>query len=158
MRGEKFDLLQRGTHVLVQVPRGADPEHTLLRVEANVTGGKSCDYAFITNLTITGKWSQTSKPHGIQYAAEAWGTHARPGPFLNFGPLTLKIAHGKMESGLTYLNFRIAKLGQLDLPVGGLLGSDDHTNASSKEDCLQNPDHTTMSDAGEVDTGTSSAV
>ena len=49
--GQKFDLLQRGTHVLIQIPRGAAPEDTLLRVEANVTEGESCDYAFIKGFT-----------------------------------------------------------------------------------------------------------
>jgi len=55
MLGERFDLLKRGTHVFIQIPRGADAEHTLLRVEANVTGGKLCNYAFIRELKITGK-------------------------------------------------------------------------------------------------------
>lgn len=158
LRGEKFDLLQRGKHVLIQIPQNADREHTLLRVEANVTGGKSCEYAFIKSLNITGQWSKQTGLYGREYEATTLGhrghanrkkTHVH----YNVGPVRLLIGYGIMESGVNYLNFRANDLDKVSLPIGGLLGIDDHKEASSKDKCLQYPEYANMSHAEEVAAG-----
>jgi len=156
MLGEKFDVLERGTHVFVQIPRGADPQHTLLRIEANVTGGKTCAYTFITNVVVTGKWAAGRNPEGIlQYAARPFGRGKRGKQkvYLPLGPVVLKIAHGSLPSGLTYLNLKVHHLSTVDLPVGGLLGVDDHTNASTPVGCLADPAYNSTSREEEVEAG-----
>ena len=47
------------------------------------------------------------------------------------------VHYGMMPTGQTYLNFRSGNLAKVGLPVGGILGLDDHTEASSIERCLQ---------------------
>jgi len=143
--GEKFDLLQRGSHVLIQVPKGTDAEHALLRVEANVTGGSPCEYTFIQGLHITGQWAQqrVGKPHAMYYSAHPFGKGDTLHPhvqFVHIGPVQMKITQASMASGLTYLNFKIDGLNKVNTPVGGLLGTDDHTLASSKEACVSDPE------------------
>ena len=91
LRGERFDVRQRGMHVFIQVPQGAPPQDTLLHVEAYVTGGPSCDFAWIQSLNITGKWAQIKgKPHGVQLHALPWGRKGK-GKWYHFGPVRLKI-------------------------------------------------------------------
>jgi len=139
MMGEKFDILQRGRHLLIQIPGGGDPEHTLLRVEADVTGGKKCDYSFITMLNVTGKWAEEKKAGGVVYRA-IHNEKDRRKIFLDVGPIELKIVKASLESGMTYLNFKAMKLSGTGLRVGGLLGEDDHARASSKEACVLGED------------------
>ena len=170
--GQKFDVVERGAHVLIQVPRFAGPKDTLLRVEANVSGGMSCEYAFIQGVTVTGKWAEAVeahkpgglKPDGIQFTALPWGNAGRSGrnsPRLHVGPVTLKISYAMMESGLTYFNFRADHLRDINVTVGGLLGVDDHAQAASKEKCLHDlaaiRGHPNMSSADEIEAGSSTA-
>lgn len=154
--GERFDLLERGKHVLVQIPRGAAPQDTLLRVEALVGGGKSCNVSFIQGLNITGAWADEQKPpSGFQYTALPWGEKKRGlhrTRHQRFGPITVRISYGIMQSGYTYLNFNARDFNKTNLAVGGLLGEDDHTNAASKERCLQDRLYTNMSNTEEVAT------
>jgi len=155
--GERFDLLKRGTHVFVQVPRGADAEHTLLRVEANVTGGKLCDYAFVSELKMTGKWVAELTPsvqqHDLHFVALPWGTVRVKSWRHSVGPTHMKVSYGHMASGLTYLNFHVGHLAELNLPVGGLLGVDDHTGASSKENCIEDPTYANLTDVDQMEAG-----
>jgi len=171
MFGEKFDVLKRGMHVLIQIPQGADPQHTLLRVEANVTGGKLCNYTFIKNLNITGQWTKehrpgwpVARPDGFQYAALSHGQRAPQEQYdgklvthkshLNFGEVKLMIAYGKMvDSGLTYLNFRVKNLHNVTEPVGGLLGLDDYKDVSSSATCTPDPEYADMSHAEQLEAG-----
>jgi len=94
-------------------------------------------------LNITGKWSQEHKPHGYQYVAQPFGHGGQRSrkQRTQFGPVSrgvnLMVHYGMMPTGQTYLNFRSGNLAKVGLPVGGILGLDDHTEASSIERCLQ---------------------
>ena len=47
-----------------------------------------------------------------------------------FGPLQVKVVHGRTEKGIKYLNLFVKHLGHAGFAVGGLLGEDDHTDAA----------------------------
>lgn len=138
VRGQRFDLLQPGTHTLLQIPRGADPWGTLLRVDANAQHlGSACADMFIQALNVTGKWAD-AKPRangkaragGFQYFAKPTngleGTNWR-----HFGKVDLKVIWGHTSEGVNYLNFFARHLGQTGYTVGGLLGEDDHIAAAT---------------------------
>lgn len=151
VKGQRFDLLERGDQTLIHIPRGATPADTLLRVDAFVTGGRSCNYSYIRALNITGKWLPANKPLGIQHDALPWGeggSRILRRPRHHVGPLILKVGYGKTKSGYTYLNFHAGGFENLEntnMTVGGLLGTDDPTNAQSKERCLQQARFSNMS-------------
>jgi len=70
----------------------------------------------------------------------------------------MKVSYGHMASGLTYLNFHVDRLAELNLTVGGLLGDDDHTDASSKEGCVVDPKYANMTDADQIQAGSATAT
>lgn len=57
--GETFDIMQPGTHTLLQIPRGAAKKDTLLKVEGitQLLGGH-CEDIFIRDVSISGKWTE----------------------------------------------------------------------------------------------------
>ena len=58
--------------------------------------------------------------------------------WMRFGPLKVKVVHGRTSQGSTYLNFYVKHLFEVDAAVGGLLGEDDHTEAATPErGCLK---------------------
>jgi len=127
MRGQRFDLYQPGIHVLLQVPRRAKPQDSLLRVEADARRmGAACADLYFRALNITGSWS--NRTGGLQYSAdqEPDGRGWR-----SFGAVDLKVVRGRTLSGIAYLNVLARHLGRLACPVGGLLGEDDHTAAAT---------------------------
>lgn len=124
--GERFDIYQPGTFVLLQVPRrpeGAAP--TLLRVEADAKRmGDACSVYFQA-INITGKWTNQSEP--LIFVANAHGdpvgvSHHQ---WMHFGTVDLKVTHRK--KGIDFLNLYAKNVGHTGYAVGGLLGSDDHT-------------------------------
>jgi len=139
MRGEHFDLLQSGTFVLLQIPQAADAQHTLLRVEASVRqSGLACADSFIKALNMTGKWADEQPSTSGKARAGGLQYHAQPSPqqqdtdWMRFGRVDVKVAWGQTkEEGIDHLNFFARRLGQVGLPVGGLLGEDDHEAAAT---------------------------
>jgi len=163
LRGEKFDLLQRGKHMLIQVPRFAGPEQTLLRVDADVTGGISCNYSFIKGINITGKWAAEHNKHltqGFRFIARPQSPPSKRVKAWrhNLGPVHAKVTYGHMPSGLAYLNFHVDGLAELGLPVGGLLGVDGHANVSSKQVCTQDPDYVNMTVEEQIGAGQANTI
>lgn len=144
MRGEHFDLLQSGTFVLLQIPRAADAQHTLLRVEASVhQSGLACTDSFIKALNMTGKWADEQPSTGGKARVGGLQYHAEPSPqqkdtdWMHVGSVDLKVVWGHTkEEGIDHLNFFARRLGQVGLPIGGLLGEDDHEAAAApSSDC-----------------------
>lgn len=158
LRGERFDILRRGWHTLMQIPQGADPQHTLLRVEANVVGGKLCNVSFIKELNFSGKWVETKKPNGMSFHIYPRKASEKPSRIFHAGPIRAKITYGLMKSGVTYLNFRALDLAKVNLPIGGLLGLDDHAYATSIENCTVDPDYMNMTEAEELEAGDRKSV
>jgi len=131
MYGQRFDLMSPGRHVLVHIPKGADAKGTLFRVEADArqTGHKCADIYF-QELNLTGFWVKFRRAGGIVFSAdEAEGKHGSS--WMSFGKVDLKVTHGHTQEGLRYLNVYVKHLGRAGMPVGGLLGEDDHAEGET---------------------------
>ncbi|CAK0824652.1 unnamed protein product, partial [Prorocentrum cordatum] len=112
-------------------------DRALLRVVADAHRlGQGCEEIYFQRLNITGSWAVARQRGGYTYAA-ADATNATP-EWTAFGQVQLKVVHGRSHSGVVYLNFYAKHLGQVGLPVGGLLGDDDHTyEGTPPETCLR---------------------
>ncbi|CAK0860064.1 unnamed protein product [Prorocentrum cordatum] len=127
MLGQRFDLYQPGIHVLLQVPRRAKPQDSLLRVEADARRmGAACADLYFRVLNFTG--SLSNQTAGFQYFADK---ELGSRDWRKFGAVDLKVVRGSTLSGIAYLNVFARHLGSLAYPVGGLLGEDDHTAAAT---------------------------
>merc|ERR1719343_1963249 len=71
VHGERFDLMKPGTHVLINIPRGATAERTMLRVQASArqVGGQCADMYF-QEVNVTGSWAEAKQAGGYHYGAE----------------------------------------------------------------------------------------
>lgn len=127
MHGQRFDLYQPGVHVLIQVPRRAAPEDTLLRVEADARRmGGACADMYFQVLNITGNW--TGRSGGLQFFASQ---EVENKDWRDFGEVGLKVVRGHTSEGIAYLNVFVKHLTRVKYSVGGLLGEDDHKAAST---------------------------
>jgi len=126
--GQRFDIYQPGSHTLIQVPKGTAPGGTLLRVDALAAKlGGACGDLYFTALNMTGQWA--NKGLGLRFFA---GREPRPsGSWQRFGQVSMKVKAGRTAGGIDYLNIYTRDLSRVGFPVGGLLGDDDHTAASS---------------------------
>jgi len=124
--GERFDLMQPGKHVLIQIPQGEPAEKTLLNVEAlaQQLGGHCADMYF-QEVNITGAWAEARQTGGLRFRVQSEGMG-----WTKFGVLEMKIARGHTQQGTQYLNFYVKHLDRAGFAIGGLLGEDDHTQAS----------------------------
>jgi len=136
--GERFDLMQPGSHTLVQIPRRPMPGTELFRVQARVQRvGRKCADMYIQTLNVTGGWAEMRQQGGLRYSASDTVDHSRSTGWMRFGNtvghLDLKVVHGTTSSGIKYLNFFVRHLGESGYRVGGLLGEDDHTDAATPD-------------------------
>jgi len=131
VHGEKFDLMKPGSHLLIQIPRKVS-ENTLLRVdgEAKRLGGQCTDMYF-QELNITGAWAEAKQTGGFHYHAEKAQSKPR---WEHFENVQLKVARGRTQQGIKYLNMYVKDLTRTGYAVGGLLGDDDHTDAATPEE------------------------
>jgi hypothetical protein len=132
--GQRFDIARAGEHVLIQVPRMAPRMLTLLRVMGMVErSGEACADMYFTAINITGRWAGSAK--GLQFSVRDFIVKDEM-KWKSFGPVSLKVVHGKTHEGIQYLNVFVKNLGRVKYHVGGLLGEDDHTHAATPmEDC-----------------------
>mmetsp|Transcript_30943 Transcript_30943/g.70063 ORF Transcript_30943/g.70063 Transcript_30943/m.70063 type:complete len:348 (-) Transcript_30943:218-1261(-) len=134
IHGERFDLMQPGEHVLVHIPRREGIEKTLLHVQgAAQTLGGLCTDTYFTRINITGKWASALRPGGFMFRADDPDIGAESKWINLHGSsqgVQIKVVHGHTQQGTRYLNFYVKNLGRTGLPVGGLLGEDDHEEAS----------------------------
>jgi hypothetical protein len=137
IHGEKFDLARPGNHVLIQIPRGAHADETLLRVGAEARKlGAQCGDMYFQKVNISGMWAEAKHSGGYCHSVFAPAIDAPE--WVTFGRVALKIVHGRTENGINYLNVYAKHLGQSGYPVGGLLGEDDHADVSVlPEGCSQ---------------------
>jgi len=124
--GQRFDIMQPGTHTLIEVPKYTMPSKALLRVQGDVArmGGACADMYFET-INVTGKWVHARG--GFKYSASRH--HAAH--WMRLGQVDLKVVQGTTASGIKYLNFFVKHLEAVGFPIGGLLGDTDHTAASA---------------------------
>jgi hypothetical protein len=125
VHGERFDLMMPGRHVLIDIPRGGRAENAVLRVvaEARQLGG-SCADIYFQQLNITGHWAEAKQAGGYHFDSHE-GVEESP-EWLIVGKVGVKVAHGRTQDGIVYLNFYVKHLGRTGFVVGGLLGEDDY--------------------------------
>jgi len=145
--GQRFDLMQPGNHTMLLIPRGAPPSATLLGVVARAEHiGKACSEMYIVALTVTGQW--VAGVPGAQRLGEAWNMQyfankpAQRGSsgagWNTYGNIRMKVNWGHTVGGVKYINLLVRNLAHSGYTVGGLLGEDDHTSASTPmADCQQ---------------------
>jgi hypothetical protein len=130
VHGERFDLMKPGMHVLINIPRGVPAQHALLRVQADARRlGGSCADMYFQEVNVTGSWAEAKQDGGYRYVVSQ-GAVENP-QWLAFGKVELKVVHGHTQSGLQYLNFYVRHLRRAGFIVGGLLGEDDHKDATT---------------------------
>jgi len=138
IHGERFDLLQSGKHVLINIPRKERrASRVLLRVDAEAQrlGGQCADIYF-QELNITGAWAEVKQTGGFSFHSRDVGE--KYAHWLRFGNVQLKVAHGHTTRGVKYLNFYVKNLRRAGHDVGGLLGEDDHTQEEqSSKACVR---------------------
>mmetsp|Transcript_106139 Transcript_106139/g.277200 ORF Transcript_106139/g.277200 Transcript_106139/m.277200 type:complete len:204 (+) Transcript_106139:1-612(+) len=129
VHGERFDLMRPGKYVLIQIPKGEPAEDTLLRVQADARrlGGQCADLYF-QELNVTGAWADAKYAGGLRFQARG-ELHEKPN-WIKFGKVQIKVANGRTNEGIFYLNFYVKHLGHAGFSVGGLLGEDDHKQAA----------------------------
>lgn len=128
IHGERFDLLQPGNHILINIPRGTPAKSALLRVEATARRvGGDCDDMYFQAVNVSGSWAEEQRPGGFQYTKQA--SHETPN-WTTLGKIAVKVVHGRTQGGVEYLNVYVRHLGASGFAVGGLLGEDDHAEAS----------------------------
>jgi len=148
IHGERFDLMKPGKHVLINIPRGATAERTLLQVQADARnlGGKCADMYF-QEVNVTGSWAEAKKVGGYHYSVKQ-GDAETP-KWAAFDKVGLKVVHGRTDSGFSYLNVYVKHLGRAGFAVGGLLGEDDHEDViTPAADCAKSMSLLEMGEGG----------
>jgi len=136
IHGERFDLMKPGKVVLIKVPRGQPVEKALLTVEADARRlGLQCADIYFQSLNVTGAWADKVRAGGLTFTAGGARDETLQIPgWTRFGPLQLKVVHGRTSQGTEYLNFYVKHLRDAGAAVGGLLGEDDYTEAARPEE------------------------
>merc|ERR1719424_1477131 len=130
--GSKFDISRPGNHTLLHIPRHSGQEASLVSVRALVKHeGSACLDMYINALHMTGKWADDILPGGLSFFANQHNQAHRH--WLPFGKMQLKVVRGTTLSGVKYLNLLAKHLNKLSMPIGGILGLDDHTEAATPE-------------------------
>jgi len=129
IHGERFDILRSGRYKLLQVPFEADKKSVLLAASADVSriGGR-CEDMYFTAINITGQWSREHRK--TMFIAGTAPPQTSTG-WVHYGPVSLKLVHGRTSAGMPYLNFFVRHMAKVGYRVGGLLGEGDHTRAST---------------------------
>ena len=131
--GAKFDIVRPGNYTLLHIPRFS--ENALIDVSGVVSQkGMKCQDMYISSLDITGKWAEDQQPGGFSFFADKSSRVSRD--WMTFGKVQIKIVHGATFGGVSYLNVITKHLAELGMPIGGLLGLDDHTyEATPDQNC-----------------------
>lgn len=155
VRGQRFDLYQPGVHVLLQVPRGAAPNATKLRLQARAEKmGAKCSDMYFQAINLTGQWVEDELYYqslnltagfleaaqgargsgnvqgGLRFFAES-ADRRRNTPWMDFGGVGVKVVWGHTGGGIKYLNVLLRHVSKAGSLIGGLLGGDDHTFVST---------------------------
>jgi len=143
IHGERFDLMKPGKHVLIQVPKG--DLDALLRVDAEASRlGDQCADMYFQEINITGQWVEANVAGGLRFQAQEVANDSPT--WMSFGQVQMKVAHGRTQQGIKYLNFYVKHLAHTGFAVGGLLGEDDHREeATPSKACAQHTSLVTFS-------------
>ena len=91
--------------------------------------GPECAELYFTEVNVTGAWVQRFRAAGLTWAA-ADVVPMRP-KWHKFNQVSVKVVHGHTLLGKKYLNVYLRGLNHAKVDIGGLLGEDDHTAAST---------------------------
>jgi hypothetical protein len=131
--GARFDIVRSGNHTLLHIPRYSAQDDALISVRAFVKhDGSTCLDMYIDSLHITGKWADDRKLGGLSFFSDRRSEVS--GDWVTFGRLEFKVVHGTTLGGVRYLNLLVRHLSKVGLPVGGILGLDDHSDAATPEE------------------------
>jgi len=132
MHGERFDIMRPGRYSLLHIPRKADKKAVLLAASGDVVRvGTACADMYFTAIHITGQWSHGHR--NTSFIAGAAPPRTSTG-WVRYGhSVSLKVLHGKTSSGTRYLNIFVKDVHRAGYISGGLLGEDDHTQASTED-------------------------
>jgi len=131
MYGQHFDLYRTGVSVLLQIPRWSGARRSLLRVEADARRvGGACADVYFQAVAISGHWA--GRTGGMRFFADKSGGQPNSTKWMRFGKVEVKVVHGHTQQGINYLNVLAKHIARAGFPVGGLLGGDDHTAATTK--------------------------
>ncbi|CAK0905497.1 unnamed protein product [Prorocentrum cordatum] len=123
--------MKTGSHVLINIPRGTSAENSLLRVQAEARRfGGSCADLYFQALNVTGLWAEAKQAGGYHFDSHR-GVNENS-KWFTLGSVEVKVAHGRTQGGILYLNFYVKHLRHAGFPVGGLLGEDDHQDATTQ--------------------------
>lgn len=130
IRGQRFDLMRPGRHVLLQIPASAVARDTLLRVEADAEHlGKACADVYFRSINLSGAWAERESVGGFHFRA---GGDREQLKWTRLGEVDLKVIAGHTQEGVSYLNMFVRFVKSVTLAIGGLLGGDDHREAASR--------------------------
>mmetsp|Transcript_87264 Transcript_87264/g.227633 ORF Transcript_87264/g.227633 Transcript_87264/m.227633 type:complete len:398 (-) Transcript_87264:139-1332(-) len=131
--GAKFDIVRTGNHTLLHIPRHSAADDALIDVRGVVKHeGPTCLDMYIDALHITGKWADDRQFGGLSFFADRRSEVSEG--WMTFGKLEFKVVHGTTLGGVKYLNLLARHLAKVDLPIGGILGLDDHSSAATPEE------------------------
>lgn len=138
--GQRFDLKQPGLHAMLSIPRGAAPHDALLRVNAlAIHEGHACSDVYFKTINFTGRWVDAARARdggsggdgvGVQHCAAQRPSGSSTG-WTTYGAVDLKVVWGRTSGNIVYLNLFVRNLRSTGRAVGGLLGEDDHSAAST---------------------------
>jgi len=137
--GQRFDVMQPGTHTLLHIPKGSGAKTMLLHVSAEAQRmGTKCSDMYFQEMNLTGAWPEAKQVGGFHFHAGE-DSSVEDSKWMSFGKVDLKVVHGQTQQGIHYLNFFVKHLKHLKhLSIGGLLGEDDHSEvAKVDETCSQ---------------------
>jgi hypothetical protein len=121
--------MKAGKHVLINIPKGESAEDAMLRVEADARRLGGCSDMYFQELNVTGSWAEQQQAGGYHYSVSQPAVEHPE--WVAFYTVELKVVHGYTQRGFEYLNLYAKHLGRAGFAVGGLLGDDDHTEASA---------------------------
>jgi len=91
---------------------------------------------YFTDINISGTWARKYQATSMRWVAEAPTPGSRVRWITFGGAVGVKIVHGHTLQNTKYLNIFVRGLEKTHVPVGGLLGLDDHTAAATpSKDC-----------------------
>jgi len=133
VHGQRFDLYQPGVHPLVRIPRSSGRRAAHLVVARGTRLGAGCKELYFTVVNVSGTWSR--------HRSLAWvagGVRSGRPRWMTFHQVGVKVVHGRTLLGTAYLNVLVRGLSKANYAIGGLLGEDDHTVASTPtNDCTK---------------------
>ncbi|CAK0829059.1 unnamed protein product, partial [Prorocentrum cordatum] len=121
VHGQRFDLMQPGTHTLVHIPRFSAKASAKFHVQAGVERiGRACADMYIQKLNVTGQWAYEHRQGGLHFDVAAAPRHRKGTNWMRFGRrnhrVDMKVVYGHTPSGINYLNFFVRHLGETGYP------------------------------------------